>query len=178
MRVDMVPSGNRARELSRWLSRLFATCLYMGPAALAALSIAFVLLYDQVHAALVDQGLSHAAPPFLSIPQRLLLVATVAVYCTPTLITVRYLRELFASFAEGAVFTAHNVRRLRGIGNWLLISLVTANVSQAVFLVVSRHPQPDMNLTLLPALYAAMIYVVAYVLEEANRIVDDNSRFV
>jgi hypothetical protein len=178
MKANSIHSTIRARGLSQWLSRLFATCFYLGPALFAALAIAFFLLYDEVHAALVDQGLSRNAPPFLSIPQRLLLIATLALYCAPTLVTIGYLRRLFASFAHGVVFTADNVRRLRGIGMWLLISVFTANISQALFLAVSRHPQPDFNLTVLPALYAAMIYVVAYVLEEANAVVEDNSRFV
>lgn len=171
-------SFDRARRLSRWLSGVFAVTVYVVPVLVALMGIAFVSFYDEVFAALGDNGLPATAPPYLSIPRRLLLVAAFALYCTPGLVTLVYLRGLFASFARGAVFTAGNVLRLRRIGVWLLVSVVTANLAQVLFFAISRHPEPDVDITLLPALYAAMIYVVAYVLEEANRIADDNSRFV
>lgn len=44
--------------------------------------------------------------------------------------------------------------------------------------MISRDPREGFRPTVLPVLYAAMIYVIAYVLEEANRMADENAKFV
>jgi hypothetical protein len=99
-------------------------------------------------------------------------------YSAPLVVAAAYLRRLFESFAANEIFTLANVVRLRATGLWLLIAAVAANVSSFLFLVISGHPREGFHMTLLPLLYAAMIYVIAYVLEEANRMAEDNAKFV
>jgi hypothetical protein len=168
----------RALALSRWLARLFALICFLVPVALVVLGTTFVVMYDQVFASLQVQGLDQMAPPHLDVARRWLLVGTVGLYCAPLVVAAAYLRRLFESFASNVIFTMANVARLRAIGRWLFVAAVATNLSNFLFLAISMHPREGFHLTILPLLYAAVIYVIAHVLEEANRMADDNAKFV
>lgn len=173
-----IDSFGPARSISRWLDRFFTFVIFTAPLLLAALSVAFVLLYEQVFVILKSQGLSAEMPPFLGVAQRLMVVGVVIIYCVPILIEAAYLRRLFSSFARQSVFTTENVMRLRSIGAWLIASAVMGNIAQALIFLITKHPNPDVNIVIMPVLYAAMVYVIAYVLEEATRIAHENEAMV
>jgi hypothetical protein len=178
METNTTASVERARSLSRWIERLFALLIVAAPLVLALSSAGFVFLYDDVYSTLQRHGPPPDAPPFLGIGRRLLLVGVLLLYAAPLWITATHVRRLFLSFSRDEVFTAHNVARLRAISGWLLVSVLMANVAQGLFILIATPPDPDFDLSLAPAIYAAMVYVIAYVLEEANRIADENRKFV
>lgn len=176
----MVPNEPlaRAQLLSRWLARSLGFICYAGPVALLLLGTAFVIFYDVAFAELQGQRLPSEMPPRLDVPGRWLLVAVAGLYAAPLVAAAAHLRRLFESFAANAIFTAANVTRLRTVGRWLLIAAATANVCQFLFLQILRDPREGFHLTIMPVLHAAVIYVIAYVLEEANRLADENAKFV
>jgi hypothetical protein len=178
METHTTDSFQRARTLSRWIERLFALFIIAAPVGLTLVSVGFVLLYDDVYSALQRDGLPPGAPPFLSVARRLMLVGVLLLYAVPLWMTANHVRRLFLNFSRDEVFTTHNVARLRSIGAWLLVSLLMANIAQGLFILIARPPDPDFDLSLAPAICAAMVYVIAYVLEEANRIADENRKFV
>ncbi len=178
MDVNTASSFQRARSISRWLERLFKLLIVAAPLVIALLSAGFVLLYDEVFSTLAQHGLPPDAPPFLGVGRRLLLVGVLLLYTAPFWITATHLRRLFLNFSRDEVFTAGNVACLRAIGAWLLVSVLVANLAQGLFILIARPPDPDFNLSLVPAIYAAMVYVIAYVLAEANRMADENRKFV
>jgi hypothetical protein len=171
-------SLSRALWLSRWLARAFAFVCYVAPVALLLLGTAFVTFYEVAFSDLQSHRLGTDMPPHLDVTRRWLLVATAGLYGAPLVVAAAYLRRLFESFSANAIFTTANVTRLRLIGRWLLVAAVAANVSQLLFLAILRDPREGFHLTVLPVLYAAMIYVIAYVLEEANRMADYNAKIV
>jgi hypothetical protein len=178
METNTTASFQRARSLSRWIERLCTLLIVAAPLVLTLLSAGFVILYDEVFRMLQQHGLPPDAPPFLGVGRRLLLVGVLLLYAAPLWITATHGRRLFLSFSRDEVFTSHNVARLRAIGAWLLVSVLMANVAQGLFILIATPPDPDFDLSIAPAIYAAMVYVIAYVLEEANRIADENRKFV
>ena len=169
----------RAQCLSLWLARIFAFASFAAPVSVLVLGVAFVNFYDIAFANLQEiRGAGADMPPYLNVMSRWLLVATAGLYGAPLVVAAVYLQRLFASFAANIIFTSENVTRLRLIGRWLLVAALATNLSRYLYLEIMRDPREGFHLTILPVLYAAMIYVIAYVLEEANRLADDNAKYV
>jgi hypothetical protein len=89
------------------------------------------------------------------------------------------LRQLFALYSRGAVFSASNVARMKAFALWLVLAVIAVNVCGRIFLAtiggLVAYPPGNVVLTLV---YGAMIYVMARVMELACEADQERREFV
>ncbi len=173
-------SFGRARSLSRAIAALLALGLWATILADLVLAIAVLFFFPVLaaNAAAEWAQLSNTPLSSLGLGQRLFFVADLILYSAPTILILFNLRSLFVQFAHGQIFTEGSIARLKNIGLWLLISVVTSNLAQIVFFRIADLRQPDFDLKILPLMFGAMTYVAAYIMAEAQRIAADNAEIV
>ena len=172
MTLNVAPSFNRARRLSRaiYLVLTAALCLIVAGVLLAI--VALVLANSAL-----PTPIPEATGP-LTMSRRLILAGDLILFSTPTVIILFYLRTLFLHFAHGEVFTADNIALIRNVGLWLLVSAVTNGVAQFILFWDLAVKEPDYDFEPIALLYGAMTWVAAYIMAEARRIADDNASIV
>lgn len=101
----------------------------------------------------------------LSGGQRLVIACLSLLCSTCIVLTLFYLRALFALYSRGVIFASENVHRMKHFGLWLVLSAFAMNLSGRVFAAVIHTPPQDIVNAAMAIVYGAMIYVIAYVME-------------
>lgn len=106
-------------------------------------------------------------------------VAALAVACAGGYAVALYnLRQLFALYSRGVIFSAANVSRMKWFALWLVIAAVAINVSGRLFELMARpavHPTANVVMAMF---YGGMIYVIARVMELACQADQERGEFV
>jgi hypothetical protein len=103
----------------------------------------------------------------LSLQQRAAIAALASVCAGCSAMTLLNLRQLFALYSRGSVFSGDSVGRMKRFALWLVLAAVSINVSGWIFIrITGAAPAVPANV-LLTLFYGAMIYVVARVMELA-----------
>jgi hypothetical protein len=174
--LQMPSSFDWARRISVVIVLLFDIALWLAVALLVAVPLVLLFMLphllnflpDSAAAVAAAEWAKHSSRPFgdLSIGRRLLLTAEFLVAMAPNLFILFHGRRLFAGFARGEVFTEATIAHFKALGFWLIVSAILGLFVQMFVL------------KLLPFLYGAMTYVVAYVMAEARRIAADHAEIV
>jgi hypothetical protein len=185
--TPMPSSFDRARRISVVIVLLFDIALWLTVAfaVLAPLALLFVVpnlaaISTDLAAAAQAEWAKESRLPFaaLTIGRRLLLVVDFLAAMAPTLFILFHGRRLFAGFARGQVFTETTIAHLKGLGFWLIVSVVAGIFVQIFFFAVAEIRDTHFDLNPVSLLYGAMIYVAAYVMAEARRIAADHAEIV
>jgi hypothetical protein len=103
----------------------------------------------------------------LSFQQRAAIAALACVCTGCSAMTLLNLRQLFALYSRGSVFSGDSVRRMKRFALWLVLAAVAINLSGWIFVrITGAAPAVPANV-LLTLFYGAMIYVVAHVMQLA-----------
>lgn len=174
--LHMPASFDRARRISVVIVLVFDIMLWVAGALLVAVPLVLLFLLPNLLHLLPGSAATiaaaewakHSSRPFgeLSIGRRLLLTAEFLVVMAPNIFILFHGRRLFAGFARGQVFTEATIAHFKALGLWLIVSAVLGIFAQMFVM------------KLLPFLYGAMTYVIAYVMAEARRIAADNAEIV
>ena len=185
--TPMPSSFDRARRISVVIVLLFDIALWLTVAftVLAPLAVLFALpnlalISADLPAAAAAEWAKHSSLPLadISIGRKLLLVVDFLAAMTPTLFILSHGRKLFAGFARGQVFTDTTIAHLKGLGFWLIVSVVAGVFIQAFFFAIAEMREHAFDLDPVKLLYGAMTYVAAYVMTEARRIAADHAEIV
>ena len=185
--TQMPSSFDRARRISVVIVLLFDIALWLAVAftVLAPLALLFAVpnlaaISTDLAAAAQAEWAKNSNLPFaaLTIGRRLLLVVDFLAAMTPTLFILSHGRKLFAGFARGQVFPDGTIAHLKGLGFWLILSVVVGIVVQVFFFAVAEIRKTHLDFEPMTLLYGAITYVAAYVMTEARRIAAEHAEIV
>ena len=96
------------------------------------------------------------------------------------LLILHHASRAFVQFAKGEVFVTTAIARIRSAGLWLVIAGFAAGVEQVLFNLFAGVRPIALELQLRPTLLfvGLAVYVMAYVMAEAQRIAADNASIV
>jgi hypothetical protein len=114
----------------------------------------------------------------LSFGQRSVLALLAALCAASGGLAIFQLRQLFALYSRGAVFTEDNIRLIKRFALWLVAAAVVANVSDGVFLIVTRQPSHGVANAAMALVYGGMTWVVARVMELGRQADQERNEFV
>jgi hypothetical protein len=114
----------------------------------------------------------------LSFGQRSAL-ALLAVLCTISGgVAIFHLRQLFALYCRGEVFTEDNIRHIKRFGLWLVVAAIVVNGAGRVFFVVTgQHSHGTAN-GAMALIYGGMTWVVARVMELGRQADEERKGFI
>jgi hypothetical protein len=174
---SLSPGFSRAKKLSRVMAVIFT---------IAFLVMLFVLIASLVSVIIqrpnTGIGLFYGK---LQVPLSNLrgwraagVMAGVALFLVPTVLTLHHTRKLFGCFARGEVFAVKPIAHIRAAGLWLTASFFTnfAGLVLLHYCGVATHVSP---IGFLGALFTGIATTIAaYVMEEARRIAADYAEIV
>jgi hypothetical protein len=179
------------------LSQPFAILLSIALALVVLVQAAFIALLFFFH----GSGAWHAAVSFaasginlsifaspdqspevaldsLAIGQRAILALLTAVCATCAGFILFHLRQLFALYSRGEVFSVDNIRHIKRFSIWLVLAAVAVNLSGRVFFVVTgQHAHGTAN-AVMALIYGGMTYVIARVMELGREADEERKEFV
>ena len=173
----------RVRRLSIWLQRLTSLGIVVF-VAFAASVVAFPAWFDgMISAAYPD--LTVAAG--INVSKRVVLLLMLSLPLVVTLYGLWNVRLLFGAYARGEVFSSVPAAYIRNVGAAMLANVVLSvlvHTIGSVVLTIDNPPgtrQLTVSLssnTYLLLLMGGLLVVIGWVMREAARISDENSRFV
>ena len=181
---DATNSLSRIRRYSRWMVAFSWALMLLLPVALVlywATADVAVLMHREAH---LPDGL---APTHVEPWQRGLTGVVVMVPLGFLLMALAQVRGCFALFAQGQVFTHTAAQRLRSFAAWVAAATVTTVVASTVNSIIwtwnnppgMRHLAVGISSDLLVNLFfAALVYVIADVMVQAQGLAEENARFV
>ena len=89
-----------------------------------------------------------------------------------------HLRQLFALYSRGAVFTADNIRHIKRFGLWLVVAAIVINGAGRLFFVVTGQHSHNTANAAMALIYGGMTYVIARVMELGRRADQERREFV
>ena len=93
-------------------------------------------------------------------------------------VAIFHLRQLFALYSRGAVFTEDNIRHIKRFGLWLVVAAVVVNSAGRVFFIVTgQHSHGTANAAM-ALIYGGMTYVVARVMELGRQADEERKGFI
>lgn len=114
----------------------------------------------------------------LAFGQRAVLAFLAAVCATCGAFVILHLRQLFALYSRGVVFSEGNIRHIKQFGLWLVVAAVVVNGSGRIFLVVTGQHAHDTANAAMALIYGGMIYVIARVMELGRQADEERNEFV
>jgi Protein of unknown function (DUF2975) len=114
----------------------------------------------------------------LTLSQRTM-VALISIVCaTGGGFVLFHLRQLFALYSRGVVFSADNIRHIKRFGLWLVIAAIAVSGSGHLFhSITGQHPRETAN-EAMAFIYGGMTYVVARVMELGRQADEERKEFV
>ncbi len=177
--VDTQPSPgfDKARHISRILALLLAIGFWVTLAWLIAVP---VLLISPVGGGWGNIAGVTIDPAALSVGHRAGAILAILLGTVPSLLILHHAARAFVQFAKGEVFVATAIAHIRSAGFWLIISGFATAVEQVLFNLFAVVRPIAHELALRPALFfvGLAVYVMAYVMSEAQRIAADNASIV
>lgn len=174
--VPLSPGFDRARQISRLLAVLLAIGFWVTLAFLVTLP---VLLIWPVAGRVEDSGLIFD-PAALSLGHRAGAILAILLGTAPSLFVLHHAARAFIQFAKSEVFVARAIAHIRSAGFWLTIAGFATGVEQVLFNLFTGARPIAHQLSLRPTLLfvGLAVYVMAYVMSEAQRIAADNASIV
>lgn len=114
----------------------------------------------------------------LAFGQRASLALLAALCATCVGFAIFHLRQLFALYSRGLVFTADNIRHIKRFGLWLVVAAVVVNCSGRLFFIVTGQHAYDSANAAMALIYGGMTYVIARVMELARQADEERREFV
>lgn len=180
-------SANQNAKRIRSLSRLLAaTCSLLIVALPIAVGI-YWLLADAAELAIRANLSSLAIQAPLQTWQRVAGALITQVPLTLLLLGLWQARKCFRLFAAGEVFTAQAVNFLRRFAGWVASSVAAAIVAEtAISLVLTLHNLPGKQHVaigigsdqLFTLFFAGMVWLMAAVIGQGQRLAEENASFV
>ena len=114
----------------------------------------------------------------LTFGQRSVLALMAALGAVSAGVAIFHLRQLFALYSQGAIFTENNIRHIKRFGLWLAVAGIVVNGAGHVFFAVTgRHPHGIAN-AVMAVIYGGMTYVVAQVMELGRQADEERKGFI
>jgi len=106
-------------------------------------------------------------------------LALLAALCTVCAgMAIFHLRQLFALYSRGAVFTEDNIRHIKRFGLWFALAGVVVNAAGHVFFVVTGQHAHGIANAVMAVIYGGMIYVVAWVMDLGRQADEERKGFI
>ncbi len=183
--ADATPEDTfaRVRRFSLWLQRLAS----LGMAVFVAFAASVIVFPDWF------EGMIAAAYPDLTIAagitasKRTVLLLMLSLPLAVTLYGLWNVRLLFGAYARGEVFSTVPAAYIRNVGSAMLVNVVLSVLVHSIGSVVLTidNPAGSRQLTVslssntyLLLMMGGLLVVIGWVMREAARISDENSRFV
>lgn len=170
----------RLRAISRTLTRSFTCILVLFPVFIVA-----AMLLPQTENLRGGMGFAWLDVATLTMQRRVLLAALVLLFSVPHWLAFARLRGLFSLYADGIVFAAENVARMRAAGAWLIVAAFATIFSEPVLSVVASWTSAQRHLslsfhgdTLITLLTGSAVYAIAYVMSIAHDADQERAQFV
>jgi len=176
MSPQLSPSFDSARRASRIVAVLLTISFWLTLVwliALPALLIWPVGGWGDIAGVTVD-------PATLSVGHRAGAIFAILLGTAPSLLTLHHAARAFVQFASGEVFVSTAIAHIRSAGLWLIIASFATAVEQVLFNLFAAVSPIAHELRLRPTLLfvGLAVYVMAYVMAEAQRIAADNASIV
>jgi hypothetical protein len=121
---------------------------------------------------------SDVALESLAFGQRAILALLAAICAMCGGFVIFHLRQLFALYSRGVVFTEGNIGHIKRFGLWLVVTAVAVNGSGRIFSIVTgQHAHKTANAAM-ALIYGGMIYVIARVMELGRQADEERNEFV
>jgi hypothetical protein len=114
----------------------------------------------------------------LAFGQRAMLALLAAVCATCSGFVIFHMRQLFALYSRGVVFTEGNIRHIKRFGLWLVVAAVVVNGSGRIFFVVTGQHAHDTANAAMALIYGGMVYLIARVMELGRQADEERNEFV
>lgn len=114
----------------------------------------------------------------LSFGQRSALALPAALCAICGGVAIFHLRQLFALYSRGAVFTEGNIRHIKRFGLWLAVAGILVNGAGRVFFVVTGQHAHGIANALMAVICGGMIYVVARVMDLGRQADEERKEFI
>ncbi len=114
----------------------------------------------------------------LAFGQRAMLALLAALCATCGGLVIFHLRQLFALYSRGVVFSEDNIRHIKRFGLWLVVAAVVVNGSGRVFFIVTGQHAHDTANAAMALIYGGMTYVIARVMELGRQADEERKEFV
>ncbi len=173
----------RVRRLSVWLSRLTS----FGMVTFCLFALSMVVLPDWFDS-LVELAYPQATVASgITVSKRTVLLLVLSLPLCVTLYGLWNLRLLFDAYARGEVFAPAPAIHIRNVGMSMLVNVVLSVLVHSIGSVVLTidNPAGSRQLTIsissdtyLLLLMGGLLVVIGWVMREAARISEENSRFV
>jgi hypothetical protein len=114
----------------------------------------------------------------LSLGQRSALALLVAPCIAVSAMAIFHLRQLFALYSRGAVFSEDNIRHIKRFGLWFVVAALMFNAAGLVFFIVTgQHSHGTANAAM-ALVYGGMTWVVARVMELGRQADEERKGFI
>jgi len=114
----------------------------------------------------------------LSFGQRSVLALLGALCAVCGGMAIFHLRQLFALYCRGDVFTEDNIRHIKRFGLWLAVAGVVVNGAGRVFFVVTGQHAHGIANAAMAVICGGMIYVVAWVMDLGRQADEERKGFI
>jgi hypothetical protein len=172
------PRFTRARRLSRVMAVLFSISFWLTLfAAVACLLIPFTALAPHGH---IGVGFRHIKVSLdgLSIGQLLWVLLAMELTILPLVFLMHHTRRVFGHFAKDEIFVLPVIGHIRQAGLWLIVSFLANIASQTMLRATGLMPPGLAEGSFWPLVVGLVIFIAAYVMEEARRIAADHAEIV
>ncbi len=114
----------------------------------------------------------------LSFGQRSALALLAALCATGSGLALFHLRQLFALYSRGEVFSRGNVSHIKGFGLWLALAALMINVADRLFPMITGEPSHGFANAVMGVVYGGMIWVIARVMELGRQADQERREFI
>ena len=178
--VENTPS--KIMNLAKWLSRTS-----MAVMVLSVLGYAYVWTNTKLAYRVVSQDSFPDLPQALNFQQDALLFAVGAI---PTLVFAMVLfhsKKFFDSYRVGQLFPVDSATKLKSIGKYCLaLAIINPFIRMAALLIMTWLNPPGQKILILSLsstdgfllVLSGLLFMIGYILSEANRIAEDNERII
>lgn len=114
----------------------------------------------------------------LSFGQRSALALLAALCATGGGLALFHLRQLFALYSRGEVFSADNIRHIKRFGLWLALAAIMVNIAGRLFPMITGEPSHGFANAAMAVIFGGMTWVVARVMELGREADQERREFV
>jgi hypothetical protein len=174
---------SRIRRISRLMQRICTAAIVLIPLTVAGMWATFEY-WGPTHPEL---GSIPEVPETLTLTARLLAAAIGLLQASIAVFAVWRLRQLFALYAEGAIFTAENTRCLRHFAAAVCVFAVAKPITGALLSVALTMNNPPGHRQLaisfgsaeLTTLFIGFVFlVIAWIMDEARSLAEEQAEIV
>ena len=114
----------------------------------------------------------------LSFGQRSALALLAALCTIGSGLALFHLRQLFALYSRGEVFSRGNVSHIKWFGLWLALAAIMINVTDRLFPMITGEPSHGFANAAMGVVYGGMIWVIARVMELGRQADQERREFI